>query len=324
MPNLEQIRGIVHDELGKTDEAMQVNGQLIFEKILEQGAQEQVTCEFVRSEIKRLCSGKRERKKAMEIYGHIKDRISAESMQAGIQEKKNRISAEKMRHEILRVYEVIEKNGRGVVYLGSARTTPGHPYYEATRELGREVHLLLGTTSWTGAGPGQMEAPLVGAKEAGGNVAGVKIILDDDETTFEQSINSTLDPSNVAECRFFGPRKIGLADAAMRNKESDRTAIIATPGGFGTRDELYEYIVLKQLGKLGTNFEVPIIVHNLDGCFNHFQKDVGMLLDEKMISEKDLNLFTVRKTNREILWYLADFYEIPEDERGFMAKELVY
>lgn len=260
----------------------------------------------------------------MDIYARIKDHISADSMQAGISERNNRISAEKMRSEILRVYEVIEKNGRGVVYLGSARTKPGHPYYESSRELGREVSLLLGSTSWSGAGPGQMEAPLMGAKESGGNVAGVKIILDDGQSSFEQKINPVLDPDNVAECRYFGPRKIGLADAAMRKRKSDRTAIIATPGGFGTRDELYEYIVLKQLQKLGTNFEVPIIIHNQDGCFDTFEEDCKILFDKEMIAEKDLTLFTVQRTNRDILQYLAEFYEIPEDKRDYTTRELSY
>ena len=229
-----------------------------------------------------------------------------------------------MSTEILRAYEVIRKNGRGVVYLGSARTQPGNPYFEGARELGREVYLLLRSTSWSGAGPGQMEAPLLGAKEAGGRVAGVKIIINDERAAFEQSVTSALDPENVALCDYFGPRKIGLADAAMREQESDRTAIIATPGGWGTRDEVFEYLVLKQLKKMGTKHPVPLIIKNQNHFFDKMLEDNDRMLREGMISEDDLKLFSVCDSNRCVLDTLADFYAIPEEERGYKLRELAY
>ncbi len=51
-----------------------------------------------------------------------------------------------------------------------------------------------------------------------------------------------------------------------------RTAFVALPGGIGTLDETVELMVLQQLNKLGTNYEVPIILMNYQGYWNGFMQ----------------------------------------------------
>ena len=41
--------------------------------------------------------------------------------------------------------------------------------------LGRDVAGLLGSTTWSGGGPGMMEAATRGALQAGGEVGGIRI-----------------------------------------------------------------------------------------------------------------------------------------------------
>ena len=53
--------------------------------------------------------------------------------------------------------------GRGVVYYGSARLKDDSPHWIRSWELGRDVASLLGVTTWSGGGPGMMQASTLGA-----------------------------------------------------------------------------------------------------------------------------------------------------------------
>eukprot|EP00232_Nephroselmis_pyriformis_P015846 CAMPEP_0182878316 /NCGR_PEP_ID=MMETSP0034_2-20130328/15284_1 /TAXON_ID=156128 /ORGANISM="Nephroselmis pyriformis, Strain CCMP717" /LENGTH=106 /DNA_ID=CAMNT_0025011197 /DNA_START=15 /DNA_END=332 /DNA_ORIENTATION=+ len=47
----------------------------------------------------------------------------------------SRLSGDVVRKEMLKCYEVVERNGRGVVYLGSSRVPEGHPHFAEARSL---------------------------------------------------------------------------------------------------------------------------------------------------------------------------------------------
>ena len=276
-------------------------------------------CIHIRTQLKML-SG-RVRGGARQALHRIQDRINETAIEEALRAERQRQSAERMKGEILNCFEVVNRRERGIVYLGSARLKPGSTMYEEARELGREVHQLLGSTSWSGAGPGMMEAPLVGAREAGGRTAGVKIRLESEQTFFEQNINAALERDNVAECNYFGPRKVGLADAAMRDSEEDRTAIIVLPGGFGTIDEWSEYVVLKQLQKLGTNYTVPIIMMNYEGFFDPLIEFLyKSCIQHDTINEDELGLFHMCSDNFSALEILAETYGIPPEKRTYSER----
>lgn len=73
-----------------------------------------------------------------------------------------RDSATAVHHELLECYALIEKLGRGVVYYGSARLKQNSPHWARAVELGKQVSELLGCTTWSGGGPGMMEAATSG------------------------------------------------------------------------------------------------------------------------------------------------------------------
>ncbi|MDD5042034.1 MAG: hypothetical protein PHX87_06695 [Candidatus Peribacteraceae bacterium] len=126
----------------------------------------------------------------------------------------HRRTAREIYGELNAGFALVELHGRGVVYFGSARTEAGDPFYEQARELGTEVYRLLGSTSWSGAGPGQMQAALEGAKEAGGAIAGVKIRLNAHQAHREQNISHVFNTvDDVAVCDHFDPRVTSLTDA---------------------------------------------------------------------------------------------------------------
>lgn len=258
----------------------------------------------------------RMRSRAERALRTVKEKLGERALQRAIERRQERRSAEAMKQEQLAVYELIARQGRGIVYFGSARTVPGHPDYERGRELGRELHELLGSTSWSGAGPGQMEAPLAGAKEVGGKVGGIKIFLPRKDLRFEQEVSPVFGEDEVVLCKFFAPRKVGLVDAAMRRDEKDRTGFVIFPGGFGTDDEAYEALTLKQLGKLGTVADVPIVYMNYDGFYEQKFAFHEHMLQTGRISPNELKLYRACDSNEEAVAFFAEFYTIDRGTNG--------
>lgn len=111
--------------------------------------------------------------------------------------------------------------------------------------------------------------------------------------------------------RFFSARKHGLVDAAVRATSSDKTAVVALPGGIGTLDEVFEILALVQLGRIGSVLPVPFLLMNYDSFYSKLLdllQDLegwGTVLDGEMAS-----LWKVFDTNFEALAYLAEFYGI--------------
>jgi uncharacterized protein (TIGR00730 family) len=118
-------------------------------------------------------------------------------------------------------------------------------YYEDARRL---AHML---TEWSmtleearrrfvvcsGGGPGIMEAANRGATEAGGKTVGLNIRL-----PFEQGPNPYITDGLHFEFHYFFMRKFWFAYLAK--------ALIIFPGGFGTLDEMFEFLTLDHKRKL--------------------------------------------------------------------------
>ncbi len=119
-------------------------------------------------------------------------------------------------------------------------------YYEQAREL---AHLI---TTWSlglkngkhflvvcsGGGPGIMEAANRGAHEAGGVSIGFNIRLPS-----EQNANPFITPELSFLFRYFFMRKLWFAQPSR--------AVVVFPGGFGTMDEMWEFLTLIQTHKMG-------------------------------------------------------------------------
>lgn len=112
--------------------------------------------------------------------------------------------------ELLACYALIEKQGRGVVYYGSARLKQDSPHWGRAVELGRDVAALLGCTTWSGGGPGMMQAATEGALAAGRPVAGIRIQREAGTTVL---VASYLPSGSQTFCRYLSSRKVALVDA---------------------------------------------------------------------------------------------------------------
>ncbi len=167
-----------------------------------------------------------------------------------------------------------------VAIFGSARSLPGHPYYQAACETARLL-AEAGFAIITGGGPGIMEAANRGAYETGVRSIGCPIQL------------ARAEPANpyvdfAIPFTRFAPRKATLLAAAC--------AFIVFPGGFGTLDELFEVITAMQTGKMPP---VPLILYGSafwDGLITFLRE---RLAEAGLIDTSDLHLLVVADTPAE-------------------------
>lgn len=147
----------------------------------------------------------------------------------------------RINEEFACAFKTLYPIGPGVTVFGSARFKEDHAYYQLARAVGAEL-ARAGFATFTGGGPGIMEAANRGAHEAGGASYGLNIIL-----PHEQSTNPYVD--GTVEFHYFFTRKVCLVKYSC--------AFIVMPGGLGTLDELFEAATLIQCQKIGP---FPIIL----------------------------------------------------------------
>ena len=142
----------------------------------------------------------------------------------------------------------------------------------------------------TGGGPGIMDAANRGAFEAGGQSMALNITL-----PFEQTPNSYITPGMCFQFNYFAIRKMHFL---LRAK-----ALVCFPGGFGTLDELFTTLTLRQTGRMQ---DIPIILYSKeywDGII-----DFQFLADEGVIEDSHLDLFQYTNSPQETWDVIKDFH----------------
>lgn len=235
---------------------------------------------------------------------------TAASLAAADAAANERESPGKVKKEMDACFDVVERMGRGAVYLGSARVPEDHPHFAMARDLARDVATAYDCTTWSGLGAGMMEAVTRGGMEAGKPVAGFMILLEAGGQRQASRTHPYLPPEVYHTASFFSARKHGLVDAGIRANKTDRTAFFALPGGVGTLDEIFEVLALLQLRRIGSAHKVPFVVMNYDGCFDGLIK----FLEDDMVrygSLRDKELephWVVCDDNAAAMKYLETFY----------------
>jgi uncharacterized protein (TIGR00730 family) len=184
-----------------------------------------------------------------------------------------------------------------IVVFGSARVREGGPgrdafWYQEARRFGRIASerggaLVPGAEGHrdnvitTGGGPGIMEAANRGAADAGAPSVGFNIGL-----PREQEPNPYTTPALTFSFHYFAMRKMHLAMRA--------NALVVFPGGFGTFDELFEILTLRQTDKAP---RIPIVV--IDEQYWRSVIKFETLVDEGMIDQSDLRLFEFAESAEE-------------------------
>ena len=185
-----------------------------------------------------------------------------------------------------------------IVVFGSARiredgSEDHRRWYAAAREFGaiaskrggahlsakHERHNVI----CTGGGPGVMEAANRGATDVGAPSIGLNITL-----PHEQYPNSYSTPELTFRFHYFAMRKMHFAMRA--------NALVVFPGGFGTLDELFEILTLRQTDK---SPPIPIVLFD-EGYWRSII-NLEALVAAGMIAAEDLALFRFAETP-EVVW----------------------
>ncbi len=196
---------------------------------------------------------------------------------------------------------------RKVTIFGSARTLPDHPDYLHTVAFAQAI-AEHGWMVVTGAGGGIMEAGHKGAGRAAS--MGLNIML-----PFEQFSNPYIKgDSKLVTLKYFFTRKL------MFVKEA--SAVVCSPGGFGTLDETFETITLLQTGK---QTMLPVVL--LDHPGGSYWRDLGDYLEKHflgdgMISPDDVRLFKITDSVEEAVEEVIGFYRVYHSMR-YVGHELV-
>lgn len=180
-------------------------------------------------------------------------------------------------------------------------------YYEATREISRRL------TEWnmsrpegsrqyvvcSGGGPGIMEAANRGAAEVpGGRSVGLGISL-----PFEEKLNPYVTPELGFEFHYFFMRKYWFSYLAK--------AMVVMPGGFGTLDEMFEILTLRQTGKIKKR--LPMVLFGSD--YWNAVLNLDSMVEWGTINERDLLLLHRTDSVKDAVDFLISELSITDQER---------
>ncbi len=142
----------------------------------------------------------------------------------------------------------------------------------------------------TGGGPGIMEAANRGAWDAEAPSIGLNITL-----PLEQVPNPYITPELCFQFHYFALRKMHFLLRAR--------ALVVFPGGFGTIDELFDALTLRQTRRMQ---EIPIIMYGRE----YWEQVINFqfLADEGTISDEDLQLMRYADTPEQIWRQIAEFH----------------
>jgi uncharacterized protein (TIGR00730 family) len=196
-------------------------------------------------------------------------------------------------------YEKVEQALRAwavrstIVVFGSARVSEDSPWYAAARAFAALASREGGALKFgragardnvicTGGGPGVMEAANRGAHDVGAPSIGLNISLPN-----EQEPNHYSTPNLTFRFHYFAMRKMHFAMRA--------NGLVVFPGGFGTLDELFEILTLRQTGK-----SPPIPVVLFDEAYWRTVINFQALVDAGTVDPGDIDLFRYADTQEKI------------------------
>jgi len=203
----------------------------------------------------------------------------------------------KIMGEFVEGFETLRPVWPGVSIFGSARVRRGHPYYKLATEVAEHIS-NAGFSVITGGGGGIMEAANLGASRGDGRSIGLNIKL-----PAEQVPNSYTD--TMINFNYFFSRKVMFVKYAC--------GFVGLPGGFGTMDEIFEALTLRQTQKI---HEFPVVLMGTEFWGGLIDWMEERLTAEKMITRRDLRMIHVTDDPEEVVQIIQRNYTKRTKKRG--------
>jgi len=218
------------------------------------------------------------------VFGgvHIREKISSKRR---LEEAKNLLNKNPNSNKLKRNLEICENLYSISHYYDSAREFSKLVSLE-NQKNNSDSHVIV-----TGGGPGIMEAANRGAFDVNCKSIGLNISLPN-----EQHPNSFITPNLCFKFNYFAMRKFHFV---MRS-----VGAVFFPGGFGTLDELFELLTLRQTGM---KRNIPIILFGKDYWNNVI--NFSFLADNGLIEDDNLSIFQYADTPQEAFNLISSFKE---------------
>ncbi len=188
-----------------------------------------------------------------------------------------------------------------ICLYGASSDTIDKLYIEKTEMLGKEMGKRGHTLIFGGGARGLMGAAARGITKAGGKAIGIA------PSFF--NVDGVLFPM----CAEFIYTKTMRERKQILEEKSD--AFIATPGGIGTFDELFEIATLKQLGQ----HNKPVVLFNINGYFDNLLKMLDDAVKGEFMTDGARSIFKSFSDEKELIDFLEN-YKAEDFEFSVMKK----
>jgi hypothetical protein len=185
------------------------------------------------------------------------------------------------------------------VYCASSRDIEEH-YFVSADQLGREMAAHQWTLVYGGGGTGLMGQVAKSIQKHGGKTLGIT-----PEVLKIDALINTRDDEQIIT-HDMPSRKNKMIEVA--------DAFIALPGGFGTLEELFEVMTLKQLGL----HQKPIVIANFHGYYDKLLNFFEELYKQNFSKETYRQLYHIAGDAAAIIDYLNHYVPPDLDKHWFV------
>ena len=176
-----------------------------------------------------------------------------------------------------------------ICLYGASSNTLDRVYLDAAYDFGARLAKNGHTLVYGGGAQGVMGAAARGVSDNGGRIIGIA-------PSFFQVDGILFD-----HCTEFIPTETMAERKQLMMAHAD--AFVMAPGGFGTLEEFFEVLTLKQLGR----HNPAIAVLNTNGYYNKLQAFVHEAVGQNFVREACLQLYTLCDTPEQALACLESF-----------------